>query len=366
MTYHFWYRHFLTRLDAERAHQMALWGLRWLDRFPPARTLLRQTFNPDSRSVEGMGIRLLGYNFRHPLGLAGGFDKDGRYIRSLQSLGFSFIEVGTVTPQPQVGNPRPRLFRLLKDQALINRMGFPSSGMAEAFKNMQRFRAYHSSYPLGISIGKNKTTPLETAHEDYLRVMERLYTVGDFFVVNVSSPNTPDLRRLQTPEYLGNLLAVLQDKSKILAGINASPKPLVVKVAPDLTWEELGAIVQLCLNHRIGAIVATNTTIRREGLRGKHRDEQGGLSGAPLKARSTAIIRYIYEQSQGQLPIIGVGGIFGEDDVWEKMQAGASLVQSYTGFIYEGPRFVRKVIHGLRRHMGEENVSTLQEIIGAK
>jgi dihydroorotate dehydrogenase len=328
--YRLLYTLLLARLEAEWIHHRSLELLRLAAILPGGLSLLRALGQPRTAStpIEAFGLR-----FRHPLGLAGGFDKDGRALRSLAALGFSFIEVGTITPRPQPGNPAPRLFRLLDDQALINRMGFPSAGMNSVGAHLhQQGRV---GVPVFISLGKNKDTPLDSALADYRAVQQHLLPVADAFVVNVSSPNTPDLRRLQTPAYLHELLSGLQ-----------SARPLLVKIAPDLTDDELDAVLQVATDVGLAGIIATNTTLTRPDLRSPHARESGGLSGAPLRTRSTAVIRSIQQRTGGTLPIIGVGGIFTAADVQEKLEAGATLVQAYTGFIYKGPGFVRQALEG--------------------
>ncbi len=356
--YHFLYRHLLTRLDAELAHDLALGVLGRAGRFPPTRSMLRSALAPQT---EGLSVQALSLDFDHPLGLAAGFDKDGCCLHGVSALGFSFVEVGTVTPRPQAGNPRPRIFRLPEDHALINRMGFPSAGMLAVEKTL---RAYGKlSYPVGISLGKNKDTALSEAHQDYGAVLKRLYPYADFFVVNVSSPNTPDLRKLQNQEYLPALLSHLRSTLQELSA-NLPPKPLLLKLAPDLTWDEIDLTLESAQDYGIGGIIATNTTLGRDHLRSPRQAEIGGLSGQPLRERSTDIIRHIYRQTLGKLCIVGVGGIFSGDDIWEKMRAGATLVQAYTGLIYEGPMFVRRSVQQLRQRMRDEGVTMLSDIIG--
>ncbi|GAB4548843.1 MAG: quinone-dependent dihydroorotate dehydrogenase [Anaerolineae bacterium] len=352
--YPFIYRHLLTRFDAERVHHLALRGLR-LAGLPPLIGLLRLAVAP--RPMPGMSVSAFGKQFAHPLGLAAGFDKDGVALTALSALGFSFIEVGTITPQPQVGNPRPRLFRLMPDHALINRMGFPSQGMAIAAQHLKR----RPSLPIGISIGKNKSTPLEHAKDDYQAALRYLHPHGDFFVINVSSPNTPELRQLQTPAYLDDLLAATMETVR---HTSSTPKPLLIKIAPDLSTSEVETILQLGLKHRIAGIIATNTTLDREHLKSAAALESGGLSGAPLRNKATELVRFIRRQIGDQLLIIGVGGIFTGRDVWEKILAGATLVQAYTGFIYRGIAFNKHVIDELYQIMNAEGVAALADVIG--
>ena len=354
--YRFLYRHLLSRTAAEWMHGVALRGLAVAGNFPPSRALLRAAFMPRTAAL---GVNAFGLSFAHPLGLAGGFDKDGVALHSLAALGFSFIEVGTVTPQPQAGNPKPRLFRLTADGALINRLGFPSGGMASVARHVAR---RPSGVPLAISLGKNKDTPLGDALSDYRAVLEHLYPYGDLFVVNVSSPNTPELRRLQTYAYLADLLAGLRET----LDAQAVPKPLLLKIAPDLSLDEITTICDLALQYGISGMIATNTTLARPAtLQSAAATESGGLSGAPLRATATEIVRHIYRTTDGKLPVIGVGGVFSGADVWEKLRAGAVLVQAYTGFIYEGMAFVRRALYQLRQLMAAEGVQALREVIGA-
>ena len=288
-----------------------------------------------------------GIKFPNPVGLAAGFDKDAKYIDPLSCLGFGFIEVGTVTPRPQPGNAKPRLFRLPDDKALINRMGFNNHGATKAGYRLRRMK---ERVIVGGNIGKNKDTPNENATEDYEKSFMELYRVVDYFVVNVSSPNTPGLRQLQDKEPLTQLLNRLQTLNKQQGG----SKPILLKIAPDLTNEQLDDIVDIVRSTEIHGIVATNTTITRTGLRTPSNEINnagvGGLSGLPLKERATAIIKYIHEKSHGEIPIIAVGGIFTAEDAIEKLNAGAALVQVYTGFIYEGPGIAKKICKGLVKY----------------
>jgi dihydroorotate dehydrogenase len=355
--YRWLYRHWLSRFDAEAAHHAAITALALIGGVPLLRGVLAARFRP---ATPGLAVQALGLRFDHPLGLAAGFDKDGRATQGLAALGFSFIEVGTVTPQAQPGNPRPRLFRLPEDAALINRMGFPSAGMQAVAQHLRQ----RPAVPIGISVGKNKDTPLSAAHGDYGAVLSTLYAHGDFFVINISSPNTPDLRKLQTPAYLADLL----DQVNVMrtAAAKGTPKPLLIKIAPELTWRELDTIIEAALAHDVQGIIATNTTSARDGLRGLHRDQPGGLSGAPLHARATAIIRHVYRGAGGRLLIVGAGGIFGAGHAWEMLASGATLLQAYTGFIYEGPAFAARISAGLRQRLHERGLTTLHEVIGSQ
>jgi len=286
-----------------------------------------------------------GLKFKNPVGLAAGFDKDGKYIKALSCLGFGFIEVGTVTPKPQGGNPKPRLFRLKKSKALINRMGFNNGGCDALADRLARLT--RDDVVIGANIGKNKVTPNEKAVDDYVYCFEKLFSVVDYFVVNVSSPNTPDLRQLQDKEPLTELLSTIQKMNLK----KTAPKPVLLKIAPDLTDGQLRDIVEIVQETGIAGIIATNTTIVRDGL--EESEERvaeigaGGLSGAPVRLRSSTVIEFIHRESNGRIPVIGVGGIFNSSHTKEKLNAGARLVQLYTGFIYEGPGSVKKILKGL-------------------
>lgn len=299
-------------------------------------------------SIRHQSLRrnLFGIDFPNPVGLAAGLDKDACYVDELSALGFGFVEVGTLTPKPQSGNDKPRLFRLKEDAALINRMGFNNKGVEYA---KHKLAARKSNIIVGGNIGKNKTTPNENALADYVYCFETLYEYVDYFVVNVSSPNTPNLRELQDKEPLRKILSHLVEKNRL----KPKPKPILLKIAPDLSNEQLDDIIELYFEVGIQGIVATNTTIHRDGLRTDPKRIQaignGGLSGKPLFNRSTEVVRYIAQRSGGKIPIIAVGGIHSVDDAIEKFKAGASLVQLYTGFIYEGPGLIKKINESLIR-----------------
>jgi len=283
-------------------------------------------------------VQLGRLTFRNPLGLAAGFDKEATAIKAMHRLGFGFTEIGTVTRHAQPGNPRPRIFRCPAEQGLINRLGFPNSGADAIAARIAALRKSWNPdcYPIGINIGKSKITSLEEAPGDYDYSFRKLHAVGDYFVVNVSSPNTPGLRDLQNVEALKPILHTLQQTNRELG-----PKPLLLKIAPDLSEEQISAILQLIADEKLDGIVATNTTIDHSSVRIR---EAGGLSGRPLRARSTEVIRFIARQSGGKLPIIGAGGVFNKRDFEEKLEAGASLVQVYTGFIYQGPFLARQIL----------------------
>lgn len=320
-------------IDPERAHHLTLTGLQRTA--PLVRRLYGERVPDDSRTV--MGLR-----FPNPVGLAAGLDKDGTCIEGLAALGFGFLEVGTVTPRPQPGNPRPRLFRLPAHRALINRMGFNNQG-ADAL--VQRLQDTHFHGLIGVNIGKNFDTPLARAVEDYRHCLARVYPYADYVTVNISSPNTTGLRELQGGDSLGDLLATLKADQARLADAHGRYVPLAVKIAPDLTPAELDHVAGSVTTHDIDAVIATNTTTDRSAIAGtRHADEQGGLSGEPLRDISTRIIADIAGRLAGEVPIIGVGGVLAGSDARAKIEAGASLVQIYSGLIYRGPALVRECV----------------------
>ncbi len=335
----------LSRLDAETAHEHILSLLSWAQSSPAGRAGLRLVAGP----LPQQSVTVFGLRFPNVLGMAAGFDKDVRVTAGLALLGFGHVEVGTLTPRPQGGNPHPRIFRLPADEALINRMGFPNGGAEAAVSRLDRLK--ERSYILGVSLGKQKETPLVKAATDYLTVMRMVYSYADYLAVNISSPNTPGLRDLQGGNYLGHLLAALQQENGQLAQkYGVGSRPLLVKIAPDLTWPELDEILIAIQDNDISGIIATNTTISREGLIDARWDEQGGLSGRPLAQRSNEVIAYIRRQTNGNLPIVGVGGVRTAADVRAKLEAGADLIQLYTGLIYEGPRLAGRILRGLHRY----------------
>lgn len=334
-------RSILFRVDPEKVHHMVMKGLNSAYALLPARAMVRKMFAVEHPSLQRT---LWGLTFPNPVGLAAGFDKDAKYSDALACLGFGFVEIGTVTPRPQPGNPQPRLFRLPADSALINRMGFNNEGSKAA---AERLRNRKERLIIGGNIGKNKDTPNEQAIDDYIACFKDLYDVVDYFVVNVSSPNTPGLRALQDKEPLLNILNRLMALNKELG----KPKPLLLKIAPDLTNGQLDDIIVIVSETGIQGIVATNTTIDRSSLLTPVNEIDaigaGGLSGKPLRARATEVISYLHTRSGGAFPIIAAGGIFTAEDAAEKLKAGASLVQVYTGFIYEGPAIVSNICKGL-------------------
>jgi dihydroorotate dehydrogenase len=296
---------------------------------------------------------LLNLKFKNPIGLGAGFDKNAKYLRELEALGFGFVEIGTVTPLPQAGNDKPRLFRLSKDKALINRMGFNNDGVKVIAERLSKWKNGHPSSAndqrliFGGNIGKNKNTPNEDAWRDYDICFRELHPYIDYFAVNVSSPNTPGLRELQEKESLRKILIHLQ----MINNGKAISKPIFLKIAPDLTQQQIDDVIDLAMEIKLDGLIATNTTIRREGLvhkLGFGNQESGGLSGKPLQKRSTAIVKYINEKTNGEMPVIASGGVFNGEDAKEKFDAGAALVQVWTGFIYEGPAIVRKICRSLK------------------
>jgi dihydroorotate dehydrogenase len=331
------------KFDPEVVHHFVVKRLNWFnDYFPLGKTILRSSFDVN---IKGLEKEVFGIKFKNPVGLAAGFDKNGEYIEALSNLGFGFIEVGTVTPLPQPGNEKPRMFRLPEDQAIINRMGFNNKGVDTLAERLRLLKQKDPGIVIGGNIGKNKNTPNEEAVNDYIKCFDRLHEVVDYFVVNVSSPNTPGLRALQEKEPLKHLLNSLEQKNKL----NKIHRPILLKIAPDLTDSQLDDIIEIVLETGIAGVIATNTTIDRSGLNqiGISVKEAGGLSGKPLTARSTEVIRYLSQKSNKAFPIIGVGGIHSSKDAKEKLEAGASLIQLYTGFIYEGPGIVRKICKDL-------------------
>jgi dihydroorotate dehydrogenase len=346
-------RPILFALDPEWSHDVTL---AWLAALGPLGSrVLGGARAGDSR----LAIEVCGLRFANPLGLAGGFDKAARALWAWPALGFGFVEVGTVTARPQAGNPRPRVFRLPEDDALINRLGFNSPGalvVAERLAALRRRRAY--PVPLGVNIGRSRDVSNDQAADDYLFSLERLHPYADFLVINVSSPNTPGLRSLQLRNAATVLLDRLAERNRALG-----EKPLFVKVAPDLSDGDLEEIAA-AVGGRAHGLIATNTTVGRDGLRSAARNESGGLSGRPLRSVSTRVIRTLYRLTRGRIPIIGVGGIFTAEDAYEKIKAGASLVQVYTGFIYGGPGTPRVLTEGISTLLTRDGYSTLAEAVG--
>jgi dihydroorotate dehydrogenase len=313
-------------------------------------SLAAMTLTPAARLIEpfaraefsGLERKLFGLTFPNPIGLAAGFDKNAEGITTWPRLGFGFMELGTVTPRPQPGNPKPRVFRLPAEQGLINRLGFPNVGVEEVARRLERVKSSHRwpATPVGLNLGKNKDTPLTDAGRDYVACFKRTRDLADYFVVNVSSPNSPGLRELQGGAFLDMILGPLREEDP------GATRPLLIKIAPDLDEPQIADVVNAVEKYRLAGIVATNTTVDKRGLSVQ---EEGGASGRPLTARSTEVIRTVNRLSAGRIPIIGVGGIFNAEDAREKLKAGASLLQLYTGFVYEGPLVARRICEGLLR-----------------
>ncbi|MDB6021854.1 MAG: hypothetical protein JWQ04_1711 [Pedosphaera sp.] len=355
--------------DSENIHNRTLRGLAFASRHQLICKTLATLYRPADLPVTAFGLR-----FPNPVGLAAGMDKQAAAVPIWSSLGFGFSELGGVTWLPQPGNPAPRMFRAMPDHALINRMGFNNPGapaMAARLAEWHR-RGRLPHHPVGINLGKSKLTPLNEAAQDYEQSLRALWPFADFFVVNVSSPNTPGLRNLQDRAALDEILAALQQTNSALAQLfTPSPgvlKPILVKVAPDLSFEALDEILELVAPRQIAGIVATNTTIARPATSAPDLQriyaEAGGLSGQPLAARSTEVIRHIYRQTRGKLPIIGVGGIFSAADAWEKITAGACLLQIYTGLVYEGPGVARSIVNGLRGQLQKMGAKDISQAVG--
>lgn len=355
----------LFKYHAEEIHSATLHALNWASRKPFVCDLLQSFLGAPELPVD-----LLGLHFPNPIGLAAGMDKLGEAVPAWAAMGFGFTELGGVTWHGQPGNPKPRIFRAVNDEAIVNRMGFNNGGaeiLAETLKNW-RDSGRWPNHPVGINLGKSKITPLENAAEDYANSFRVLRDHADFFVVNVSSPNTPNLRQLQDKFALNEIFTALRQVQNSRAR-HQSEKPILVKVAPDLSFEALDEILQLAGPGNVAGIVATNTTISRpesssDASSQKVYAETGGLSGRPLRARSTEVIRHLYRQSRGKLPIIGVGGVFNADDAWEKITAGASLLQVYTGLVYEGPMLAKELTNGLRKHLAAAGLAHLHQAVG--
>ena len=352
-------RPLLFRQDSETAHNKAVHSLAHASHSRFALGIVRKIYGSPELPTEAFGLK-----FPNPVGLAAGMDKHADAVPGWAALGFGFAELGGVTCHAQPGNPKPRMFRAIPDEAVINRMGFNNCGaeaMAQKLVDWKKSGLW-PAHPIGINLGKSKITPLEKAPEDYASSFRVLRDLADFFVVNVSSPNTPNLRKLQDKTALDEIFAVLQLQ-------NTARKPVLVKIAPDLAFDALDEILELVAPRSIAGVVATNTTITRpqtnQPALQKIYAETGGLSGKPLRARSTEIIRFLYSRTNGSVPIIGVGGIFSADDAWEKITAGASLVQCYTGLVYEGPGLAKKIVAGLRAKLEKSGMKDLKSAVGS-
>lgn len=354
-------RQLLFLFPTEGVHYFSMNALKLACKVGFIKRLISQKNTPGNQQLRH---ELFGLHFKNPVGLAAGFDKNALYLNELEALGFGYVEIGTVTPRPQAGNDQPRLFRLPKDQALINRMGFNNDGVKMVAKRLKEWRekqkneakdssltTHHSPLIIGGNIGKNKVTPNEDAWKDYEICFRELFDCVDYFVVNVSSPNTPGLRELQEKDALRKILSHLQTINQTLASTTREPKPILLKIAPDLTREQIDDVIDLALEIKLDGLVATNTTINRSGLQTPDAELSaigaGGLSGKPLTRKSTEIVQYITQKTQGTIPVIASGGIFSGADAKEKIQAGASLIQVWTGFVYEGPGIVQNICQEL-------------------
>ncbi len=351
-------RPLLFLLDAETSHTLTLAVLRLFYFIPGFGWIVRMLY---ARRAPSLSVEVMGKHFPNPIGLAAGFDKNARYLEMLADFGFGWLELGTITPQSQPGNPRKRLFRIPSQRALINRMGFNNAGVDVFLENLRR-----SGKPclIGVNIGKNRDTLLERATDDYLQALRAVYTHADYVAVNISSPNTPDLRALQEQNKLDDLLRALKTEQVTLAKTRRVYVPIALKVAPDLDDAQIKTVAEKVLEHKFDAVIATNTTLSRPGLDDVLlAKEAGGLSGWPLKDLSTAVIRKLYHHLQGNVPIIGVGGVENANDAWEKLVAGADLIQIYTGFIYKGPGVVKNIVKGLAKRVEVSGEPTLAEAV---
>ena len=359
-------RSVLFKLPAEMAHHFSMGTFSGLSALPAIPSLIRSKYTVNDQRLHS---NVFGLDFTNPVGLAAGFDKDARWFPELANLGFSHVEVGTLTGQGQSGNPKPRLFRLPADSAIINRMGFNNEGADAAAKRLAKTPKARHSDVLGINIGKTKVVPVEDATGDYLFSFERLFSYADYFTVNVSSPNTPGLRELQNREPLIKLLNALQEKNEQLSTDHEiDRKPILLKIAPDLGDGQLEDIVSIVKETKLSGLIATNTTVSRDGLKTPDATVQeignGGLSGSPLTQRSRSIVAQAFKLADGAFPIIGVGGVMNGDDAWEMICAGASLVQLYTGFIYGGPSIVKDINKTILRRLTELDLHNVSDAVG--
>ncbi len=351
-------RPLLFRVPAETAHEFGIKTLESVLSSESARNFIAGKFQCNQFGE----IKRFGLKFKNPLGVAAGFDKNGKVVNQLAALGFGFVEVGTVTFEAQAGNPTPRLFRLSEDDALINRLGFNNEG---TFKVVERLRKINPACVLGVNIGKNKDVPNDAAIENYLKSFDSVHAVADYVAVNVSSPNTPNLRELQKADALEELLSALQNRNHELNLRSKKNLPLLVKIAPDLSESEIESITDIASRLNLAGIIAVNTTVKRENLKTKNVETVGGLSGKPLRARSNEVINRIYKLSKGKLPVVGIGGIFTAEDAFEKIAAGACLLESYTGFVYQGITFARDVNFGLAKILRRKGFKHLDEAVGS-
>jgi dihydroorotate dehydrogenase len=334
------FRPILFRLNPERAHALTLHALRMTGNFLPSRKMLERMYQAPSKPVTVFGL-----TFKNPIGLAAGYDKDGVAIRGLATLGFGHVEVGTVTPKPQPGNPSPRVFRLVEDQAVINRMGFPSRGMEYLEKQLSRSSNWNTI--LGVNLGKNKETPNEEAVLDYLALLKKFAVHADYLTINVSSPNTVGLRNLQGRAALEGLLTQLHQQRLLEQDAHKKRLPILVKLAPDLAEAELAEALEAILNTHMDGVIVTNTTLSREGLRSNYRGETGGLSGSPLTVKSEAVLRQTLNFVNGKIPVVSAGGVMNPVDAKRRLEMGAALVQVYTGLVYRGPGLVKEIVNSI-------------------
>lgn len=355
-------RNFLFKMDPEEAHERTIHALQYAQNTSGGLDLLRFMYGFKNKQLE---VNRWGIKFPNPVGLAAGFDKNAEVYHALTALGFGSIEVGTLTPISQPGNDKPRIFRLVSDEAVINRMGFNNLGAYIASQNLNNFAS--ADVPIGINIGKNKVTPNEEAASDYEKCLDTLYPYGHYFVINISSPNTPNLRDLQETQSLRKLLRAIFTKTQELEKRGIPKKPILLKVAPDMSSEHMKDVVTTAVAEGIAGIIATNTTLSRDGLTNQTIAEQaGGLSGRPLTDRATAWVREIYQEVGDKVPIIGVGGIFNGDDAYAKIKAGASLVQVYTGMIYEGPGIVKSINKRLVQLLKQDGFESIEQAVGVE
>lgn len=350
----------LFALDPERAHDLTMAKLAMASKSPFLTAQVHRFFG---KNIPDLPVSCMGIDFKHPVGLAAGLDKDARALPAFSAMGFSGVEMGTVTPKAQPGNEKPRMFRLVEDEALINRMGFNSDGV-DAF--LANIRKTEDTAVAGINIGKNAVTSIDDAHLDYVSAMQRVYSHADYITINISSPNTKSLRELQNEDSLDDLLLKLKAAQAKCHKVHKRYVPIALKVAPDLTSDEIESIAELVISHQFDALIASNTTITRpESLQSKHASEGGGLSGAPVKDLATDCIRQFYKLLNGRVQIIGVGGIKDADDAWEKMLAGADYVQIYSQFIYQGPSMIGDIVRGLKAKVQAQGFDDLPTALAA-
>jgi dihydroorotate dehydrogenase len=351
-------RPLLFRLDPETAHEITLEWLSRAGKFATTRAFLHRLYGS---KVQNLPVEVMGIQFPNPLGLAAGLDKNARCIGAMEALGFGYIEAGTVTPKAQPGNPLPRIFRVPEKNVIVNRMGFNSGGISPFLENVANTRKH---VPLGINLGKNATTPIEYAATDYVSGLRQLYLYADYFTINISSPNTKNLRDLQSADALDALLREIMLARKDLADEFRRKVPVAVKIAPDIENAAIPELASLLLAHGIDGVIATNTTIDHASISGSPvADEAGGLSGAPLKQRANEVVGLLFSELAGRIPIIGVGGIFDAEDAWQRMLAGADLLQIYTSFIYEGPGVIASIVNGLAQRVEQSGAESLADAV---